>query len=687
MADSHRAVRRSSLMTKHGGAAAAARRTLLKKKKAKKKPSVDDNVGSDDGVDDDIIVAAAAAPLPPLDVAGEWDFIGDDGAVHGPHTADEMIEWRDGGWFTEETLVAPTGSAATSEAEVWLPFDRSALGALDEGHEHRAAAHTDAEAEEWQRAEADAALDHDDAAPSDDGEDSHFDLDDADDSNSNNSIAVAEPVGVRALDHDVGAWSDLLPGERIFLREGHVTWNESNWRHGTVVEVVPSTITHRFRVRVEFDDEKLPETALCGPFGDLALRTERFPRLAFANHAFDYIRQRKGYFATLFLVTALATIEQVVYLLVLRTELWVHEERLLIPAPTPMPILGPIVIAPTPRPTYVEGVRWDVWATTLTPVCLILSELKVLLSLLHSPMLWTVLLTLINLGQITYIAAQTFMHSPVIPLYYIALLTTIHLLGMVLIPVAAACQGRCICGVHVSQRILARSLDGEIATPALLEIDVALAPEGSAAAATLAARPPKEFVGDGWTERERDEEPMLDKLRVARVEGGTARHVCKCVLKSPCTARASDFFTGFIVSLFFLTSPQVSTESFRKNGTLGYQFIMVAISFVLRVVFVVLRETHKHGEKCMLFVGLLEILLLLICIPALVILNVVVDLENLAACCLEGIIADGTLTYDAYLTFFDIGLSVFLFFFILLSPRVSSTSNFISTFAKCVKFE
>ena len=746
-----RRARRTSMLTKHGGAAVLARKALLKKKNVRKKKR-----GSEENGDAAGAAGAAAAdngaaalgeehaqaPALPLPAA-EWDFVGEDGDVHGPHTPDELIEWRHAGWFNEHTLVAPTGShSGAAHDAAFVPIDTSALGAamaapfVEEEH-GPLPQHADSELAEW-RAEHDGdrytdeqhnfadehhvdeqysdepPVDEEHAAAyeangaiaglnsmapslgseSNDGDAPNFaDHDDESSFSGVNPLSLEPPpaVGIRALDREVAAWTDVLPGERVAIREGAVTWHESNWRHGIVLEVLPSAFTHRFRLRVAFTDEKEPAAKLCGPFGDLVLREERHPTTARrVNAIFDFVRQRKGYFATLFLITALATIEQIVYLFILRTELWVHEERIFVPAPTPAPIAGPIVIAPTPMPTFVEGVRWDIWASIFTPVCLIMSELKVLLSLLHNPILWTLLLTLINIGQITYIAALTFMHTPMIPLLYMGIITLIHMLSLALIPAAAALQGNCVCGVHVSQRVLVRSLDGKVVKP--VAADLASTEIGGASTMSDGGdnddgeEKRKEWVGNGWNEREKSEEVPLDALRAARTKG-TNRDVWKCILKAPSTARASDFTTGLTISLFFLTSPQVDLESFRRDGTLGYQFMLVAISFVLRIVFVVLREAPTYGEKCQLFVGLLEILLLLICIPCLVILNIVIDLDNLAKCCLEEIFQNGVVRYDAYATFFDIGLSVFLFFFILFSPRVSSTSNFIATFAKCVKFE
>ena len=744
--DGFRRARRTSMLTKHGGAAVLARKALLKKKKRvrKKKPDSEEIVDADanDGAAAALDVENAEAPALPL-LAAEWDFVGEDGDVHGPHLSDELLEWRHAGWFNEHTLVAPTGShSGVAHDAAFVPFDTSELGAAmaaqfaEEG-DGPLSQHTDSKLAEW-RAEHDGdrytdeqhnsadehradAQDSDDppvdeeraaayegdgaiagwnpmapslGSDSDDGDAPTFaDSDDEPSFGGVNPLSMQPPpaVGIRALDREVAAWTDFLPGERIAIREGAVTWHESNWRNGVVLEVLPSAFTHRYRLRVAFTDEKEPAVKLCGPFGDFVLREERHPTAARrVNAVFDFVRQRKGYFATLFLITALATIEQVVYLFVLRTELWVHEERVFVPAPTPAPIAGPIVIAPTPMPTFVEGVRWDIWASIFTPVCLIMSELKVLLSLLHDPILWTLLLTLINIGQITYIAALTFMHAPMLPLLYMGIITLIHVLSLALIPTAAAFQGNCVCGVHVSQRVLVRSIEGKVAIP--VAADLALTEVGGASTTSDGAdnddgeEQRKQWIGDGWSEREKSEEVPLDALRAARTNG-TNRDVWKCILKAPSTARASDFTTGLVISLFFLTSPQVDFESFRRNGTLGYQFMLVAISFVLRVVFVVLREAPTYGEKCQLFVGLLEILLLLICIPCLVILNVVIDLDNLAKCCLEEILQDGVVRYDAVVTFFDIGLSIFLFFFILFSPRVSSTSNFIATFAKCVKFE
>ena len=58
-----------------------------------------------------------------------WDFIGEDGAVHGPHSVAEMVEWRNG-WFSADTLVAPTGShSGVLHDGAFVPFDTSALGA------------------------------------------------------------------------------------------------------------------------------------------------------------------------------------------------------------------------------------------------------------------------------------------------------------------------------------------------------------------------------------------------------------------------------------------------------------------------------------------------------------------------------------------------------------------------------
>ena len=74
--------------------------------------------------------AAAEEEMPAADDAEvQWDFVGEDGAVHGPHSVDEMLEWRNG-WFTADTLVAPAGSHSGGAHDgAFVPFDTSVLSA------------------------------------------------------------------------------------------------------------------------------------------------------------------------------------------------------------------------------------------------------------------------------------------------------------------------------------------------------------------------------------------------------------------------------------------------------------------------------------------------------------------------------------------------------------------------------